>query len=361
MSGVLVHEWLEPVGGAERVVDALLAEFPDAPLTVPWNDAPRRYSGERVRESWLAHTPLRRHKALAAPVLMQWWRTLPAVDADWMLCGSHLFAHHARMRGAGRDVPKYVFAYSPARYLWARGADARGDAFAARAVGAPLRRIDRARAQEAVKIATVSAFIARRVEQCWGREATVIHPPVDVHASDDDMTQAEQARLAALPDTFLLGASRFVAYKRLDVVIQAGMANDLPVVLAGDGPDRPRLAALAAENAGRVTFIDHPSDGMLRALYRRALAYVFAPVEDFGIMPVEAMAAGTPVVANAVGGASETVIDGVTGALLHSTDPTELRRAVTAAAGCDASACRTRADDFDGSTFGARMRAWIAG
>jgi len=361
MTGLIVHEWLEAMGGAERVVDAWAAEFADAPFVVPWDDRPDRWAPGREHQAWLARTPLRRHKALSMPFLLSWWRHLPvSADPDWMLCGSHLFAHHARLRG--RDVPKYVYTYSPARYIWSPEIDERGSSAAARALAASLQRIDRRRAQEAVKVAAVSRHIAERVERCWGRESTVIHPPVDVRSypgSDGELTDDELAAVMALPRDFVLGASRFVPYKRLDVAIAAGAAADLPVVLAGSGPDRARLAALAEKQARRVTFIDRPSDAMLRALYRRALVYVFAPVEDFGIMPVEAMAAGTPVVGNAVGGATETVVAGITGALLHGVDAHALREAVDAAARCAPDACRARAAEFDGAAFGTRVREWM--
>jgi glycosyltransferase involved in cell wall biosynthesis len=362
VTGVIVNEWLESVGGGERVVDALAAQFPGAPLIAPWDDVADRYGAGRVSQSWLARTPLRRHKAASIPFLLGWWRTLPAIDADWLLCCTHLFAHHARMRRPERDVPKFVYTHSPARYIWEPEIDGRGDGPLARAIAAPLRAIDRRRAQEAEKIAANSRFIAERIERCWGRESTVIHPPVDLAVfpgTDDELTAEEAAALEALPADFVLGASRFVPYKRLDVAIEAGAAADLPVVLAGDGPDRDRLIDLASRHPGRVSFVTRPSNAMLRALYRRAAVFVFAPIEDFGIMPVEAMAAGTPVVGNSIGGVSETVLDGVTGALLRSTDPAELKRAVDVALRADPAACRRRAQHFDGSTFGARVAQWM--
>jgi glycosyltransferase involved in cell wall biosynthesis len=362
VTGLIVNEWIEPFGGAERVLDALANEFPDAPIVCLWNDDQRRYQTQRVSESWIARTSLRRHKALAIPAMLESWRRLPAVDAEWMLCASHLFAHHARMLRPADSVPKFVFAYTPARYIWSPEADARASSGLYRAVAGPLRVIDRRRAQEAVRIAAVSRFVAQRIERSWGRESTVINPPVDVTSfleSDDGLTDEEQMQLDSLPPEFLLGASRFVVPKRLDLAIAAGVAADLPVVLAGDGPDLERLRTIAAEYPGRVTFVGRPSLGMLRALYRRAIAFVFGPVEDFGIMPVEAMATGTPVVANFIGGSSETVIDGVTGALFRSTDPAELRRAVEIAVEVDSASCRSRALDFDGNSFGARVRDWM--
>ncbi|MEO7123806.1 MAG: glycosyltransferase [Lacisediminihabitans sp.] len=362
MTGAIVNEWIEPVGGAERVLDALAVEFPDAPILCPWNDAPDHYGSPRVIESWMARTPLRHHKALAMPFMLSNWRHRAPLDVEWLLCSSHVFAHQVRLRGEARDVPKFVFAHSPARYLWEPELDGRGNGHLSRAIARPMRVIDRRRAQEAVKIAANSKFIAERIERCWGRESTVIYPPVDVRAflaDDDELDPGEARQLESLPEGFILGASRFVPYKQVEVAIAAGAAADLPVVLAGDGPDRERLLAIADDHPGLVTFVRRPSHAMLRALYRRSLVFVFASVEDFGIMPVEAMATGTPVVANAIGGASETVVDYVTGSHIHSTDPDELRRAIDIASSVDPAACRERALQFDGSTFGARIRDWM--
>lgn len=362
MTGIIANEWMESVGGGERVVDALATRFPDAPIVVPWDDLPDRYGPGRVSQSWMARSPLRGHKAASIPFQLEWWRTLPAVDADWLLCCSHLFAHHARMRGPARDVPKFVYAHSPARYIWEPDIDQRGDGPLMRAAAIPLRRIDRRRAQEPERIAANSAFIAERIARCWDRDSTVIHPPVDLSVlpgTDDELTPQELAQLEALPRDFVLGASRLVPYKRLEVAIEAGTAADLPVVLAGDGPDRARLEGIADRHPGRVTFVGAPSDALLRGLYRRAAVFVFAPIEDFGIMPVEAMAAGTPVVGNAIGGTSETVQDGVTGALFRSTDPAELRRAVERALAMDPAVCRQRAQLFDGRDFADRVARWM--
>ena len=113
MAGVIVHEWIEKTGGAEKVLDAMIGCFPDADIRVLWNDAQDRYPGRRVGESWLSRTPLRRSKALALPLMPLTWRNLSASKAyEWMLVSSHLFAHHAKFLGTNRDIPKLVYALS---------------------------------------------------------------------------------------------------------------------------------------------------------------------------------------------------------------------------------------------------------
>lgn len=360
MAGILIHEWLSRHGGSENVFEVLSAMYPDAERFCLWNDSDGRFDG--VEETVLARTPLRGRKALALPLMPAAWRHLPRRDADWVLASSHLFAHHARFAGPARDAPKLVYAHTPARYVWAPELDGRGGGLAARAVSSALRPVDRRRAREPLAIAANSAFVAQRIGDAWEREATVIHPPVDVEAfaSAPDLSGEEAARMADLPAEYLLGVSRFVAYKRLDRVIDAGAAAGLPVVLAGHGPEEGRLRARAAAARVPVRFVTAPTQAMLAALYRSAVALVFPAIEDFGIMPVEAMAAGTPVVASAAGGTAETVIDGVTGALVHEWSAAELADAVSRAAGVDRAACVVRAGRFDTATFVAAMGDWVA-
>ncbi|UWF77882.1 MULTISPECIES: glycosyltransferase [Microbacterium] len=364
MPGLLVHEWIEPSGGAEQVLEAMARAFPDAGIRCLWDDAPERFGG-RARESWLARTPLRRHKALALPFMVPTWRRLAAdPEAEWMLVSSHLFAHHARM--PGRDVPKYVYAHTPARYIWNPELDERGDRPLVRAAAPALRRLDRRRAQEATRIAANSAFVRDRIRRAWGRGAEVIHPPVAVDrilARDDWRAEvsadAERRVLDELPEAFVLGASRFVPYKRLDLVIAAGARAGLPVVIAGSGPDEPRLRALAETAGTPVRFIIAPSDALLYALLQRASAFVFPAVEDFGILPVEAQAAGTPVVTGPVGGQTETYTAGVSGVTADASDAGALAAAITAAIALPCFDAEAAVGRFRESVFTARIREFV--
>ena len=360
MSGILVHEWLARRGGSENVFEVMSDEFPDAERYCLWDDSDGRFEG--VHETWLARTPIRASKALAVPFAPLAWRMLPRMDADWILCSSHLFAHHARFGGPARDAPKLVYAHTPARYMWVPELDGRGSGLAARALSTVLKPLDKKRAQEPVAIAANSKFVAERIANTWERESTVIYPPVDTAAFSvrEPLEAPDQAKLDSLPDQFLLGVSRFVPYKQLESVIDAGHVANVPVVLAGGGPDESRLRAYAQErHPNRVSFVIDPSFALLTHLYAAAACVVFAPIEDFGIIPVEAMAAGTPVVANALGGAAESVLDGVTGALVNEWHGSELAEAVARAIAADPDACRDRAALFSNTRFRAELRGWV--
>lgn len=361
MTGVLVHEWIEAHGGAEQVLDAMAAEFPDADIACLWDDAPQRYPGRRVVDSWLARTPLRRHKAAALPMMLPTWWRRPG-SYDWALVGSYAFAAQARFP-ASPDLRKLVYVHSPARYVWEPELDGRGSSRFVRAVAPPLRRLDRRLVAGAHAFATNSAFVRDRVARTWGRDSVVIPPPVAAGAiaagDDHDLTDAERRVLDALPGVFVLGASRFVGYKRLDLVIEAGEHADLPVVIAGGGPLEQQLREQGAAARVPVTFVSRPSSALLHALLRRAAVFVFPAVEDFGILPVEAMAAGTPVLSSARGGVTESVLDGVTGAHVAEWRREPVRAAVERALAASAQDCRDRAMDFDEPVFRRRLRTWV--
>ena len=365
MAGVLVHEWISQSGGSENVLQAMSEVYPDADIVCLWNDSIGRFPQERLRESWLARSPLRRSKAVALPFMPSTWRKQKNLGYDWALISSHLFAHHVRFNPQPGNFRRFVYVHTPARYIWAPELDGRGQGRTARTIAAALKPLDRQRARQIATYAANSDFVRRRMAAAWGVEARVIYPPVavtEIQRVADWSTRLddqEAAILAGLPDGFLLGASRFVPYKRLDLVIEAGEAADRPVVLAGGGPEICRLRAAAETARVPVNFVDRPSTALLRALYQRAAVFVFPAVEDFGIMPVEAMAAGAPVVAQAVGGTAESVVPGLTGAQSTFRSRAAMREGVAAALATRRVARCRHAELFRAERFRDEIRAWV--
>lgn len=366
MVGILVHEWIEESGGAENVLDGFVRAFPESEIYCLWNDAPARYPDSDVRESVIARSPLRGRKALALPFMLPLWRRVKEDEnLDWALISSHLFAHHVSFRGQP-GVKKFAYVHTPARYIWTPELDMRGNSPIVNAVRPILKKIDRKRAQELHAIAGNSEFVRERIYQTWGRDADVIYPPVDTARIQQvpdwvaALDESDRKLLDSLPEGFALGASRLVRYKSLDAVIDFARANDVPAVIAGDGPDRQRLEEYAGGRSD-VHFIGAPSSELLYALYQRSLAYIFPPVEDFGIMPVEAMAAGARVVVNAIGGASESVQDGVSGVHTGRFSGEDATEALGRVMAVDESAARERARDFSNERFVEEIRSWVAG
>ena len=204
-----------------------------------------------------------------------------------------------------------------------------------------------------------------RIGATWGIHAKVIYPPVEVTAiqavSDwrTRLSSDELRILGSLPGQFVLGASRFISYKRLDLVIEAGEAAQIPVVLAGGGPDAALLRQKATDARVPVYIVDDASTALLYALYQAASVFVFPPVEDFGIMPIEAMAVGTPAVGSPIGGSSETITDGISGAHFESDSPVDVARAINQALELDHDTVRAASSSFSRERFDANFSGWM--
>lgn len=362
MSGIVVHEWIEQTGGSEYVLERICKTLAPSAVFCAWNNDPDRFEAWNVRESWLARTPLRGRKALAIPALMRQWGPATVSNAPWVLASSHAFAHHVPAPSTP-GARKLGYIYTPARYVWYPETDQRGRSWPVRAASKLVQRVDRRRASELDEIAAISRHIAKRINLSWRRDASVIYPPVNVErfVSPPDLSDREQEIVAALPDNFILGASRFVSYKRLETAIRLGELAGLPVVLAGAGPDEKLLRDTASLASVSVTFVVSPSTPLLAAIYRKAFAFSFPVLEDFGIMPVEAMASGTPVIGLSEGGVSETVLDGVTGALIDDLSDRSLLGGLDKVRHIRAEDCVARAYDFAEDRFDSELRNWVEG
>lgn len=367
LRGLVVHEWMASIGGSEKVVESILKAFPGSDLFCLWKDANLSLPPEwNVLESSLSRSFIKGSKASALPVMPIVWRQgAKAIEQpEFVLISSHLFAHHFRLEQAWH-VPKLVYVHTPARYIWAPQYDPRGKSIAARMASLLFKPLDRMRASESHAIVSNSEFVRARVREAWQRESDVIYPPVEVtqiqRVSDWTalLTPEEQELFEKLPSEYILGASRFVQYKALDFVLHASLEIGMPVVLAGSGPDELRLRGVAAALGIECHIVERPSDALLRSLYQRAALFVFPSIEDFGIMPVEAMAAGTPVIANRVGGAAETVIAGVSGATFDTSDMRSVRKAASAALKIDPECVLDWSRRFSSERFEREISEWV--
>lgn len=364
--GLIVHEWLERIGGAERVVDEFARLHPDADILTLWNAHPERYRPDRVRETVLARLPEQGRKVLSLPAMPAVWRAAPRAlgRRDWALVSSHLFAHHVRVAGVAPDR-LFVYAHTPARYIWSPELDERGRSLPVRAAAPLFRWADRRNGRCLQQLAVPSAFVAARVARSWGVDAKVIHPPVDIGRvragaqRSSTLCGEEREILESLPSDFLLAASRFVPYKQLDVAIAAGEATGRPVIIVGCGPDEARLRSLAERSRADVRFVIAPSDDLLAILLDLAAVFVFPAIEDFGIVPIEALALGTPVIVADTGGTRESVTDR-SGVRIPDHGHSTLRDAVEHAVQLDPAHCRADAERFDSARFRREISSWMA-
>ena len=347
------------------MLDAFAEIYPEADIRCLWSDVTERFPGRNVHETWLARTPLRRSKALALPFMPMTWASAPKKDYEWALISSHLFAHHARISNGPEPAKKFSYIHTPARYLWNAELDTRGANPFVKSVAPIFRAVDKNAAKTTHEFAANSKYIRERIRTTWDRDAKVIYPPVDIKKIQSvpdwsSRVSADERRiLDNLPKDFILGASRFVPYKRLDLVIEAGAVTSQPVVIAGSGPELAALKHLAHDRRIQVTFVERPSDELLYALYQLAMVFVFPAIEDFGIMPVEAMACGTPVVVNSRGGAGESVNAPIAGLTLDNFSGKRLSDAIQEAADIHRETVAENARNFSLERFKTNISSWI--
>jgi len=306
----LVHEWFTPrsVGGSEAVVrelDRLLAEWGHSPRLFALVDGESRrpgswLEGRSITTSFIQRLPWGiSHVQQYLPLLPLAIEQLDLAGYPLVVSSNHLVAKGVLI---GPDQLHVSYVHSPVRYAWdqmhpylERSALARGPLGPlVRLQLHQLRQWDALSAQRVDGLVANSRFTARRIRRCWRRRAEVVHPPVAV-----DRFRWNQSR-----DATYVSLCRLVPNKRVDVVVQAFNHTGLPLVVIGDGPERRRLEAMAGPT---IRFLGRCGDAEANAWLERCRAYVYAGLEDFGIAPVEAMAAGAPVIAYGAGGLRDSV------------------------------------------------------
>lgn len=293
----LVHDYLNQRGGAERVVLELATMFPNAPL---YTSLYRRestfpeFARLDVRTTFLDRIPVDRRFRTLFAMYPAAFRSLGVIDAGLVISSSSGWAHTVRTSPRAFHA---VYCYTPARWLYGEYPGG-AHRLIAPLVGA-FRRIDVCAARRADLYIAISEVVRERIRQRYGRDAPVVYPPVDV----DRFTPKPRGDR-------LLVVSRLLAYKRVDVVVDAATRAGLGLDVVGTGP---ALSDLRRRAGPTVRFLGRLPDSEITELFERCRAFCLPGAEDFGITPVEANAAGKPVVAFAGGGALETIEDGVTG------------------------------------------------
>ncbi|MEJ6477794.1 MAG: glycosyltransferase [Octadecabacter sp.] len=300
MRVAIVHYWLVGMRGGEKVIEEMCKIFPEADLfthvAIPENLSPRLRS-HSITESFIARLPGgRRHYQKYLPLMTRALEGFDLTGYDLVISSE---AGPAKGVITDPDCLHVSYVHSPMRYIWdqywAYQAQAGRLARLAMPLFAPsLRQWDMASAARVDHIIANSEFVARRISKAWGRKSTVIHPPVDVAAFAPSRMPDPAA-----PNSPYLFASELVSYKRPDLVVDACTRLGRPLVVIGDGPARADLERRAGPT---VTFLGHVDFKTLKANYRNCRALVFPGIEDFGIVPLEVMMSGRPVIAFGKGG-----------------------------------------------------------
>lgn len=308
MRVAFIHYWLTRMRGGERVLEAFSRLFPEADIfthVVEREKLSQRLASHEISTTYISKLPFARSQYQKYLSFMP--RALEELDlSDYDLVIS---SESGPAKGIipRPDAFHLCYCHSPMRYIWDLYPDYVGGAgWLARQVfphmAHRLRNWDVTSSARVDQFVANSSFVAKRIEKYYRRESEIVFPPVDVSRFEPEAPVAQE--------DYFLAAGEFVGYKRFDVVVDAFTKLGLPLVVVGDGEEIKRLKARAGSNvtfAGRVPFTE------LRRLFQTCRALVFPGLEDFGMIPVEVMAAGRPVIAYGRGGALDTVIPGLSG------------------------------------------------
>jgi len=352
----LVHDWLNQVGGAENVLELLVRMFPGAPVYTSMyasDRMPAAYREWDIRTTFMQHLPgvTRKHQ-MYMPVYPLAFGGVDLSGYDLILSNKSGFCHGVKTPAGATHI---CYCLTPTRFLWqyeayrSREALGKGVDLALRPLLGPLRRWDYAAAQRVHHFIAISREIKERIRRFYGRDSTIIYPPVDL---------GKFAPSAEPPGDYFLAGGRLIPYKRTDLAVRACSELGLRLVVFGDGRDRAALESMAGPT---VTFLGRVPWDELSRLYAGARAFIFPGLEDFGIAPLEAQAAGRPVIAYAGGGALDTVVPGETGEFFAEPAVESLKGVLAGfdPAAYDPGACRRNAEKFGEARFIDELRSFI--
>lgn len=353
----LVHDWLTGMRGGEKVLEQLGELFPEAPIHTLFHfpgSVSRTIESHTIHASFLQRYPATRHHYRRyLPLFPSAIEDFDLTSYDLIVSSSHCVAKGAQPRPGARHV---CYCHTPMRYVWdqehAYFPQRKG--LVARLRGIVLSRLrqwDVATAGRVDLFIANSRFVAARIERYYGRQAEVVHPPVDT----DFFTPAGEGA-----GGYCLVVAALSPYKRIDLAIAACERSGRELWIVGDGPERRRLASKAGSKARLLGWVEADR---LRQLYRRADCLIQPGVEDFGITAVEALACGCPVVALARGGVLDVVRDGEHGVLYREADePEALSRAIdkSRTIGFNQLNLRRRAEEFSLARFKDQLKKLLS-
>lgn len=355
----IVHDWLTGMRGGEKVLEVFCELFPDATIvTLLHNKGALSDTIEKmkIKTSFIDKLPFKQKKYRSyLPIFPLAIESIDFSEYDLVLSTSHCVAKNAK---AGKDALHICYCHTPMRYVWEMFDEYFGKGktgFATRLVMniiAPLlRKWDVVTSKRVTYFIANSRNVAGRISNYYGRSAEVIHPPVE--ASKFPLSEVE-------PEYYLV-VSALVPYKRVDIAIDACNRIGKKILIVGTGPERKKLGTSAK---GNVEFVGWSSDEDLAKYYAGCKALLFPGVEDFGIVPLEAMACGKPVIAFAKGGALETVVDSEelkTGVFFYDQTTEALAEAITKcdSTNFDPARIREHALKFERAIFKEKIRNYI--
>lgn len=326
MKIALVHDYLTQRGGAERVFELLCKRYPEADIFTSLYDAQKSIDLEEriINTTFLQKIPgATKYFRMLAPLYFPAFRSLDLQDYDLIISSSTSFAKAVRKKPQARHI---CFCHNVTRFLWdtetylREYGDYRYFAPLIEKVFQVIRNLDLKYAQEPDLYIANSSIVAQRIEKIYHKQATVVNYPIDTNNFVFSDTKEE----------YYLASARMISYKRLDIIVEAFNWLGWNLLISGDGPEQEKLKAQALPN---IQFLGHVSDRERKNLFSKAKSIIVAALEDYGLVPVEANASGTPVIAYGAGGVLDTQIPGKTGVFFQRQTPCSLQAALIEAGG----------------------------
>jgi glycosyltransferase involved in cell wall biosynthesis len=321
MKIALVHDYLTQRGGAERVFELLCKRYPQADIYTSVYDPQQTIDlGERiVKTTFLQNIPgAAKYFRLMAPFYFPAFRALDLQEYDLIISSSTSFAKAVQKNPKAKHI---CFCHNITRFLWdtetylREYGDYRYFAPLIEQVFQVMRKIDITYAQEPDLYIANSSVVAARIEKIYAKKAVVINYPIDTSKFVFSDTKED----------YYLASARMLGYKRLDIIVEAFNWLGWRLLISGDGPERERLQSKAL---GNIEFLGHVTDAQRTQLFAKARSVVVAALEDYGLVPIEANASGTPVIAYGAGGVLDTQIPGKTGVFFKRQTPESLQAAL---------------------------------
>lgn len=354
----LVHHWMVSAGGAEKVLYQLHQMYPDAPIYTAAYDKSKfpEFKNADVRVTWLDKVPFAKSKHQFFPILRAFaFRSINLSEFDLVISSD---AAEAKAIRKGKNTLHICYCHTPIRYYWVDydwyvehppfGKLNWLARFVLKYTLDWLKKLDYNSAQKVDKFVANSKNVAGRIKKYYNRDSVVIYPPIEVHKFE----------LSKRHGNYYLIVGRQVAYKRLDLAVDVFNKLGLELRVAGTGEEIAKQKVRAKSN---IHFLGRVPDAELKQLYGAAKGFVFPTKEDFGIVPIEAMANGTSVIAYGSDGALEYVEDGKTGVLFGEQTAEALENAITRfeTLNFDPEYIRKRAERFDTSVFKREMADFV--
>lgn len=321
MKIALVHDYLTQRGGAERVFELLCKRYPEADIFTSLYDPDQTIDLEEriVNTTFLQKIPgAAKYFRLMAPFYFPAFRALDLQDYDLIISSSTSFAKAVRKKPGARHI---CFCHNVTRFLWdtetylREYGDYRYFAPLIEQIFQMMRQVDLTYAQEPDLYIANSSVVARRIKSTYGKKAIVINYPID----------SSKFVFSETKEDFYLASARMISYKRLDIIVEAFNWLGWRLLISGDGPEKERLESKALSN---IEFLGHVTDTQRTQLFSKAKSVIVAALEDYGLVPVEANASGTPIIAFGAGGVLDTQIPGKTGVFFKRQTPDSLQAAL---------------------------------